>query len=92
MLTAFVMIQAEPNKIADIAQTIANMPNVAEVYSVTGDFDILVILRLSEYEQLAETVPDALAKIDGIMRTNTVLAFRRFSAKDLEATWDIGVS
>ena len=92
MFTAFVMIQAEPDKIADIAQTIANMANVAEVYSVTGDFDILVVLRLSEFEQLADTVPDGLSKVDGILRTNTVLAFRSFSSKDLEAAWDIGVS
>lgn len=92
MLTAFVMIQAEPEKIATIAQTIANMPNVAEVYSVTGEFDILVILRLSEYEQLAESVPDGLSKVDGIIRTSTVLAFRRFSSEDLAAAWDIGVS
>ena len=92
MLTAFVMIQAEPEKIASVAQTIANIPNVAEVYSVTGDFDIMVILHLAEYEQLAEAVPDGLAKIDGIKRTNTVLAFRRFSSDELEAAWDIGVS
>ena len=92
MLTAFVMIQAEPDRIAGIAQTIANMPNVAEVYSVTGEFDILVILRLAEYEQLAEAVPDRLSKIEGIKRTSTVLAFRRFSSEDLEAAWDIGVS
>ena len=68
------------------------MANVAEVYSVTGDFDIMVILRVAEYEQLAEAVPDGLSKIDGIRRTNTVLAFRRFSSEDLEAAWDIGVS
>src|SRR5690349_7642239 len=92
MFTAFVMIQAEPDKIADIARTIANMPTVAEVYSVTGDFDILVVLRLAEFEQLAESVPDGLSRIDGILPTNTVLAFRRFSAEDLEAAWDIGVS
>jgi len=92
MLTAFVMIQARPDKIAGIAQTIANMPNVAEVYSVTGDFDIIVVLNLMEYEQLADSVPDGLAKIDGILRTNTVLAFRRFSSQDLEVAWDIGVS
>ena len=92
MFTAFVMIQAEPDKIAEIARSIANMPNVAEVYSVTGDFDILVVLRLSEFEQLAESVPDGLSRIDGILRTTTVLAFRRFSAEDLEAAWDIGVS
>jgi hypothetical protein len=47
---------------------------------------------LAEFEQLAEAVPDGLSRIDGILRTNTVLAFRRFSAEDLEAAWDIGVS
>ncbi len=57
MLTAFVMIEAEPDKIADVAQAITNVANVAEVYSVTGEFDILVVLRLSEYEQLARGGP-----------------------------------
>ncbi len=92
MLTAFVLIQAEPAKIAQIAQTIANLPNVAEVYSVTGEFDIIAVLRLAEYEQLAEVVPASLAQIDGIRRTNTILAFRRYSAQDLKAAWDIGVA
>lgn len=92
MLTAFVLIQAEPAKIAQIAQTVANLPNVAEVYSVTGDFDIIAVLRLAEYEHLAEVVPESLARIDGIKRTNTVLAFRRYSAQDLKAAWDIGVA
>src|SRR5215217_1395382 len=92
MFTAFVMIKAEPRKIAEIAQEIANMSNVAEVFSVTGDFDILVVLRLAEYEQLADAVPDGLSRLDGILQTNTVLAFRRFSSKDLEIAWDIGVS
>jgi DNA-binding Lrp family transcriptional regulator len=92
MLTAFVMIHVEPGRIAEIAQTIANMPNVAEVYSVTGDFDILAIIRLPDYDKLAEVVPEELAKLEGIRRTNTLLAFRRFSAEDLKAAWDIGLS
>jgi DNA-binding Lrp family transcriptional regulator len=92
MLTAFVMIHAEPEKIASVAQAIANMPNVSEVYSVTGEYDIIVVVRLPEYDQLAEAVPEGLAKIDGVTRTNTVLAFRRYSSKDLQAAWDIGVS
>jgi DNA-binding Lrp family transcriptional regulator len=92
MLTAFVMIHVEPSKIAEIAQAIANMPNVAEVYSVTGEFDIMAIVRLPEYDRLAEIVPQELARLDGIRRTNTVLAFRRFSAEDLKAAWDIGLS
>jgi DNA-binding Lrp family transcriptional regulator len=92
MLTAFVMIHAEPDKIASVAQAIANLPNVAEVYSVTGEYDIIAVIRLPEYDQLAEAVPEGLAQIAGVRRTNTVLAFRRYSAKDMQAAWDIGVS
>lgn len=92
MLTAFVMIAAAPDQIAAIAQAIANVPHVAEVYSVTGEYDIIALVRLADYEQLAEVVPEGLNRIPGILRTNTVLAFRRFSAKDLEAAWDIGIS
>lgn len=92
MLTAFVMVDAEPNKIAEVAQAIANLPNVAEVYSVTGDNDIIAVVRLGDYEQLANVVPEGLSRVPGVLRTNTVLAFRRFSSKDLEAAWDIGVS
>ena len=92
MLTAFVMIHAEPSKIASVAQAITNIPSVAEVYSVTGEYDIIAVVRLPEYDQLAEAVPEGLSRIDGVTRTNTVLAFRRYSSKDLQAAWDIGVS
>lgn len=92
MLTAFVMIHVEPQKIADVAKQIANLPNISEVYSVTGEYDIIAVVRLQDYDMLAEAVPDGLSKVDGIIRTNTVLAFRRFSASDLQAAWDLGIS
>jgi hypothetical protein len=50
------------------------------------------VVRLQDYDMLAEAVPDGLSKVDGITRTNTVLAFRRFSASDLQAAWDLGIS
>jgi DNA-binding Lrp family transcriptional regulator len=92
MLTAFVMINVEPQKIADVAKQIANLPSISEVYSVTGEYDIIAVVRLQDYDMLAEAVPDGLSKVDGITRTNTVLAFRRFSASDLQAAWDLGIS
>lgn len=92
MLTAFVMIQTDPDKIAAVARAIANLEHVAEVYSVTGEFDIIAIVRVKEYDLLAEVVPESLSQIEGVRNTQTVLAFRRFSAKDLEAAWDLGVS
>lgn len=92
MLTAFVLIQTEASRIAEVAQAVADLPNVAEVYSVTGDFDVMALLRLGEYEHLAEAVPEGIAQIPGVISTTTILAFRRFARKDLEASYDIGLS
>jgi DNA-binding Lrp family transcriptional regulator len=90
MLTAFCMINAEPSQISVVAQKIANLPSVAEVYSITGEFDILAIIKLTDHESLDQAIPEALAKIHGITRTRTVIAFRRFSAQDM--AWDVGVN
>jgi DNA-binding Lrp family transcriptional regulator len=90
MLTAFCLINCEPGRIHAVAQAIANAPGIDEVYSVTGEFDILAIVRLNHYDELDQAIPGALAKIEGITRTHTVLAFRRFSAKDM--AWDVGVN
>jgi DNA-binding Lrp family transcriptional regulator len=92
MLTAFVLIKAEAAQISEVAQAVAELPNVAEVYSVTGEFDIIALLRISQYEDLAEAVPDGIARIPGVISTTTILAFRRFASRDLEASYDIGLS
>ncbi|GAB4430742.1 MAG: Lrp/AsnC ligand binding domain-containing protein [Chloroflexi bacterium OHK40] len=92
MLTAFVLITCEAQRISEVAQSVAELPNVAEVYSVTGDFDIIAVLRIKEYESLDEAVPGGIARITGVTSTKTVLAFRRFARRDLEAGFDIGLS
>lgn len=92
MLTAFVFITTEAARISEVAQAVAELPNVAEVYSVTGEYDIIALLRLSEYDDLDEAVPGGIARVPGVISTATVLAFRRFARRDLEASWDIGLS
>ena len=92
MITAFVHIQTEPSMASKVAQHIATIEGVAEVYSVTGEWDIIAIVRLPQYDQLAQTVPDQIGAVTGIVRTATVLAFRSFTKADVEATWDIGLA
>ncbi|MFV9503534.1 MAG: Lrp/AsnC family transcriptional regulator [Oscillochloridaceae bacterium umkhey_bin13] len=92
MLTAFVLITCESQRIGEVAQAVAELPNVAEVYSVTGDMDIIAVLRMREYESLDEAVPGGIARIAGVTGTRTVLAFRRFSRRDVEASFDLGLS
>lgn len=92
MITAFVHIQTEPSATSKVASQLTAIEGVAEVYSVTGEWDIIVVVRLPDYEQLAYTVPDQIGATAGIVRTSTVLAFRSFTKEDLAATWDIGLS
>ncbi len=92
MLTAFVLITCEVQRISEVAQAVAELPNVAEVYSVTGKVDIIAVLRVKAYESLDEVVPGGIARIQGVTGTKTVLAFRRFAGRDLEAGYDLGLS
>lgn len=91
-VTAFVMIKTEGRRASEVAQRVAEIEHVAEVYSVTGNYDLIAILHLPMYEQLAEIVPDRIAMIDGITETETTLAFRAYTRRELDSAFDIGLS
>src|SRR5450759_4655325 len=76
MITAIVLIQAEQGKIPDLAQALLDIPEVAEVYSVAGEFDLVAILRVKEYDAMAEVVPSKLQNLAGVARTTTLMAFQ----------------
>jgi len=91
VLTAFVMIHAEPDRIADLATEIADVEGVSEVYSVTGDPDLVAIVRVREHDELAEVVTKHIAQLDGIVHTTTMIAFQAYSRHDLDAMWGLGL-
>jgi DNA-binding Lrp family transcriptional regulator len=91
MFTAFVMIQAERRRMQEIARKLAEIPGVEEVYSVTGEWDIIAVLRLKDYDDLAEIVTGRMVEIPGIVRTNTHLAFRAFPQSLLERSFSVGL-
>jgi DNA-binding Lrp family transcriptional regulator len=90
MVTAIVMISADRTSIPETAQALAEIEGVAEVYSVSGEFDIVAILRVKEYEELAGLVTQKLLRIPTITRTQTHMAFQSFSKHDLEHIFNIG--
>ena len=90
MVTAFVLINAQPNRTAALAEALADHDDVAEVYSVAGDFDLVAVVRVRQHEDLADVVTKHIAALDGIVRTHTLVAFRAYSRRDLEAMWAIG--
>ncbi len=90
MVSAFVFVQAEPSRVADLASELADIEGVAEVYSVTGDEDLVAIVRVRQHEDLADVVTRHIARCDGIVATRTLVAFRAYSQHDLEAMFDLG--
>lgn len=90
MVTAIVFINAEVARIPEVAEAVAALPGVSEVYSVTGALDLVAMVRVGDHEQVAEVVADRLNKVPGILRTETHIAFRAYSAHDLEAAFSLG--
>ncbi|MEO3789843.1 Lrp/AsnC ligand binding domain-containing protein [Nonomuraea sp. B10E15] len=90
MVTAIVHIKAEVDRIPEVAQTIAEIQGVSEVYSITGEYDLLAMVRVSAYEEIAEVVPGRINKVSGVLHTETHIAFRAYSKHDLEAAFSIG--
>ena len=90
MVSAFVFVEAEPSRIADLAAELADIEGVTEVYSVTGDEDLVAIVRVRHHDDLADVVTRHIARCDGIVATRTLVAFRSYSRHDLEAMFDLG--
>ncbi len=90
MVTAFILIKAERNKIAAAAQEILKIGGIAEVYSVAGPFDLVAVARVRENDELAKLVTEDLIAVGGLTSTETLIAFRQFSRFDLERMFSLG--
>ena len=91
MITTIVLIHVEPALIPTAANMLAGVDGVTEVYSVSGEWDLVAIVRVAEYDQIARVVTEVFPTVPGIKRTQTLTAFRAYSKKDLQQAWDIGV-
>jgi DNA-binding Lrp family transcriptional regulator len=87
---AVVLIQCETDGIPEAAQRIADLEGVSEVYSVAGEFDLVAVVRVANHDDLATVIPGGIAKVDGVVRTETLIAFQVYSKHDLERLFSIG--
>ncbi|HIW46674.1 MAG TPA: Lrp/AsnC ligand binding domain-containing protein [Candidatus Yaniella excrementigallinarum] len=90
MVTAFVMIKTDTNRIPEIATELADKEGITQVYSVTGTWDLIAMVRVREFDQLEEVISDRLSKVTGIQATETLLAFRAYSQHDLDEGFALG--
>jgi DNA-binding Lrp family transcriptional regulator len=90
VITTIVMIAVESARIPEVAQEIADLDGVSEVYSVAGDVDLIAIVRVRDFDQIAEVVAGSISKVEGVVHTDTHVAFRAYSRHDLDAAFAIG--
>ncbi|MDR2722333.1 MAG: Lrp/AsnC ligand binding domain-containing protein [Cellulomonadaceae bacterium] len=91
MLTAIVLIDTEPNQIPEVAAQVANLDGVSEAYSVAGKCDLAAVVRVRDHEALADAIADGISKVPGVLRTETLIAFRTYSKVDLEQAFALGL-
>lgn len=91
MVSALVLINVERGKVNETAERLLEIEGVAEVYSVAGEHDLVAVLRLRRYEDLAEVVTSHVVNLPTITKTHTLMAFQCYSRADLQQAWDIGV-
>jgi DNA-binding Lrp family transcriptional regulator len=85
------MIDAATDSIAEVAEAVAGLEGVSEVYSVAGDVDLIAVVRVREFEQVAQVIAGRINKVPGVVDTDTHIAFRAYSRHDLEAAFSIGL-
>ncbi len=91
MVTALVLINVQRGTVNETAERLLELDGVSEVYSVTGEYDLVALLRFKQYEDLASVVTDHMLKLTSITHTHTLMGFKCFSRADLQQAWDLGV-
>ncbi|MET8351396.1 MULTISPECIES: Lrp/AsnC family transcriptional regulator [unclassified Micromonospora] len=92
MITAIVLIDCATDAIPEVAENLANLPGVSEVYSVAGHVDLIAIVRVREFDQIAQVIAGGISKVPGVLNTESHIAFRAYSQHDLEEAFAIGLA
>ncbi len=91
MVSAIVLLTVGRDKINPVAETLADIEGVSEVYSVAGRYDLAVIVRVKNNDDLARVVTEHIRKVEGITSSETLISFRVYSRHDLEGMFSIGM-
>jgi DNA-binding Lrp family transcriptional regulator len=91
MVTTVVLAVCDIHNVPETAQTVADIPEVSEVYSVAGDYDLVIMVRVRNHDDLARVVTEEIAKVPGIERTQTLVAFKVYSRHDVESMFSLGL-
>ena len=80
MKTIFVMVKCELGKAYTVADEVVNgIEEVSEVYSTSGQYDLLMKCYLPEVADIGHFVTERLQTLPGVRDTFTIIAFKAFS-------------
>jgi DNA-binding Lrp family transcriptional regulator len=91
MVTAVVLIKAETDKVPELAQRMAELDGVSEVFSVAGQYDLVALVRVRENEDLARVISERMRKLPGITSSETLISFKVHSKQDIDAAFQLGL-
>ncbi|MDQ1256150.1 MAG: hypothetical protein QG656_746 [Candidatus Hydrogenedentes bacterium] len=91
MVTSIVLVNVKRNAVNETAQALLGLDGVTEVYSVAGEYDLVAIIRVKDNDLLADLVTDRMLKLDGIVKTTTMIGFRAYSNYDLDRMFSLGM-
>lgn len=91
MVNAIVLLNVESVRINNVAEQLVELDGVSEVYSVAGQYDLVVVIRARDDEQIATLVTEQLLQVEGLLSSETLIAFRTFSRHDLEGLFSVGL-
>jgi len=90
MVSAVILLSVEKTRVNEVAEQLVDLPGITEVYSVAGQYDLVAVARVRDNDAIADAVTRQMLKIEGILRSETLIAFRVFSRYDLERIFSIG--
>jgi DNA-binding Lrp family transcriptional regulator len=90
VITAIVLVDCATDSIPEVAEALAGLKGVSEVYSVAGHVDLIAIVRVREFDEIADVIAGSISKVPGVSNTETHIAFRAYSQHDLEEAFAIG--
>lgn len=91
MVNAIVLLNVDSAKINRVAEQLVELDGVSEVYSVAGQYDLVVMIRARDDEQIASLVTEQLLQVEGLISSETLIAFRTFSRHDLDGMFSVGL-
>ena len=90
MINAIILINAERTKINSVGEQLVNLAGITEVYSVSGRFDLVAIIKLPHNDDLAELITEKVTKVDGITKTESMVAFKTLTKQDVASMFELG--